>query len=215
MGWGLRIAALAFGLLAGCQSGGTTDYYRVDSGLPDAGPTAAPDVPPVDTGNPLEDTKAGGPDLVVEDTWVAPPDVPDEPGPDVPTFSEGWRNPTCFGDRPLGASCDDDCQCETGYCYDEVWMAPFRYCTKFCGGVSEGCGAANACINASLPYFPRTYHITLQWFCMPRCGTVAACQDIDPAYDHCPHPRMTTWDGKTIGPATCVKLGGVGTETEE
>ena len=202
-------------LLPGCPNGSATDHYLVDGGGRDLGFAPRPDAP-VDTGDPLEDTKAGGPDGAV-DTWVAPPDVPIDTGngPDIPRFSEAWRDPTCFGDRALGASCDDHCQCETGYCYDEIWMAPFRYCTKFCGGISEGCGAANACVNVSLPYFPETYYITLTWFCMPRCANVASCQEIDPLYDHCPHPSMTSWDGKTIGPATCVKTGGIGTETEE
>ena len=85
-----------------------------------------------------------------------------------------------------------------------MWLAPFRFCTKFCAGLAEGCGVENACLNADSPHFAETYYITLTWFCMPRCAGLADCSAIDPAYDHCPHPRVTSWDGRMIGPATCM-----------
>ena len=106
-----------------------------------------------------------------------------------------WENPTCFGDKPIAAPCEDHCECESGYCYDEAYMAPHRFCTRFCGGVGGGCDDHNGvCLNATSRYLS-DYDLTLEWFCMPRCATNADCEAIDPDLV-C--PRQTMWDGVTL-----------------
>jgi hypothetical protein len=98
------------------------------------------------------------------------------------------------GTQPLYTACSRHCDCDTGYCYDEGYLHPFRYCTRPCGGVSQGCGpdSENVCLLIAGPWADTLDPpVTLRAFCMAVCTSDAYCQAIDPA-----------WDGCTPGPTT-------------
>ncbi len=146
----------------------------------------------------------------------APPDVApvaDAPKPDVVGRSDAQTadvpadipaNPCgdVVGDLPIGAGCTSHCECASGLCYDEVYLAPFRFCTKPCGGPSEGCGVDGACLIFD-GVWAQPYGLTLTHFCMPRCSNLEDCQAIDPAYNLCTHPNMAKFDDHTVGAPSC------------
>jgi len=98
------------------------------------------------------------------------------------------------GTQPLYTACTKHCDCDTGWCYDQAYMHPFRFCTKECGGVSVGCGpdAENVCGLLSGPWTQTLDPpVTVGAFCLPVCGTAADCQALDPAWEGCT-------DGQTV-----------------
>ncbi len=109
---------------------------------------------------------------------------------------------TELGDLPIGAGCTSNCDCASGLCYNEVYLRPFRFCTKPCGGPSEGCGQDGACLNFS-GTLATQYGLRLANFCMPRCNNLDECQAIDPAYNRCTHPSFAEFDGRTVGAPSC------------
>lgn len=92
------------------------------------------------------------------------------------------------GTTPLYATCTKDCDCETGFCYDEGYMSPFRWCTKPCGGVAVGCGAdaENVCLIFSGAWVDTIEPpIVERAICAPVCASDQDCKDLDPAWDAC------------------------------
>lgn len=102
-----------------------------------------------------------------------------------------------LGPQALYTACTKDCDCDTGLCYDEGYLSPFKWCTKPCGGVAEGCGAdaSNVCLIFSgswvdampVPFVERA-------ICAPVCTTDQDCTDLDPAWDACTTGPTTLTD---------------------
>lgn len=108
--------------------------------------------------------------------------------------------------KKLGEECSDHCECETGYCYDEAYMKPFRFCTRECAGKCANSEGTLTCLNLNYNTFIEKYKITKKWLCVPTCNSVEDCKKLSPKYNYCPGngKGMTKWDGITIGGrATC------------
>ncbi len=109
---------------------------------------------------------------------------------------------------PLGADCNDHCQCQSHYCYDGPYMAPFRFCTKknCAAPLEEGGGCPESeeydilCLifTSALIY---EYDLDHDSLCLPRCYDLAGCRELSDEYTSC--PNWTNWDDVGIGPPTC------------
>lgn len=162
MGW---VAALVWALaftLGGCGSSSSGTDAAVgggDSGGGGTGPTRCTSAAECDDG-----------DVCTEDTCAA---------------TGACQHTPVLGTQPIYTACTKHCDCDTGYCYDEGYLAPFRFCTRPCGGVSEGCGdeATNECITLNPNWFDPP--VTKTAICVPPCASDADCTAIDAAWDGC------------------------------
>lgn len=113
--------------------------------------------------------------------------------------------------KGIAEQCESDCECQPDlFCYDEAYTAPYKICTRECGGVGVGCPDADKnvfkCIQfSSKPkYFKDKYDIKTMTICMPYCLSVEDCKKYGSFYEYCPGKSgWTTWDGITLGPTTC------------
>jgi hypothetical protein len=109
----------------------------------------------------------------------------------------------------IGMPCSSHSQCGSCYCYDEAYMAPFRFCTVDC---SSGTGAACSdwdTPNSDKPEYVcvrftqqliETYDLGTASVCMPRCQDAADCAIYTAEYKHC----GSVWDGQHVqGLGTC------------
>jgi len=109
----------------------------------------------------------------------------------------------------IGMPCTSHGQCETCYCYDEEYLAPFRFCTLDCssGPGSEcpygpGDNPEYACLRFTQDLI-KSYDLTVDAICMPRCSNAQECKIYAPNYNSCP-TSDTKWEGWTIQAAkTC------------
>ena len=109
----------------------------------------------------------------------------------------------------MGNPCVGHCQCETGYCYDEAYMEPFRFCTKDCSsGPNSSCDSSSgdfpkyACLKFTAKQV-NDYDLDFGGICAARCQNVEECAIYGPDYNHCPD-FGTMWEGSTVQAAnTC------------
>jgi hypothetical protein len=109
--------------------------------------------------------------------------------------------------KKIGQECTDDCECETGYCYDEKYMSPFRFCTQECAGVVKGCPNPEGekiyeCLIFGTAH-KDSYNLKVLSICMPKCNSVADCKAISDKYNYCPGKSFTEWEDITIGASSC------------
>ena len=99
----------------------------------------------------------------------------------------------------MGKVCTADCDCETGLCYDEEYVAPNKICSRECEG---GCGDGFKCLVFSSSHWEK-YDMDLHTLCMPSCSSVDDCTAIADIYTYCP-TSMTQWELSTVaGMPTC------------
>lgn len=139
------------------------------------------------------------------------------PLPDAATTRFGRCDGTP-GDKPIMAPCDDHCQCSTGYCYDEGFMAGgLRFCTMDCNAPTLG-----PCSTLTHPERPhqqgygclmldgvaRARGLETTRLCVVRCADVDECRQYSDVYDRCGNAsggKATTWDGQMLAAfPTCV-----------
>ncbi len=113
---------------------------------------------------------------------------------------------TCetLGDKVIGAECASHCECDTGYCYDEAYMAPFRFCTRPCDG---GCnppdgGDTHLCLNMT-GALQKKHDLKYPNICQRRCFSADDCGDLSDQYDICGTGGFTKWENNTIGGRSC------------
>jgi len=101
----------------------------------------------------------------------------------------------------IGQVCTADCDCETGLCYGEQYVAPNKICTRPCEG---GCGDGFSCVQFSTVHWEK-YDMDYHTICMPTCSTVADCTAISSIYTYCPPSNgMSQWNYQTVsGKPTC------------
>jgi len=147
---------------------------------------------------------------VVEDTPVLDQTVgtPDTTGvgPDIvsaPDVEEETCLPAVDGVFPIGSACSKNCECSTGYCYDEAYLGDFRFCSKPC---SEGCSEENVTgfqehtclvLGGSLAV---EHGLVETSICMRVCETVEDCKALSSSYDKCGETltKETKWSGSLI-----------------
>jgi len=99
----------------------------------------------------------------------------------------------------IGEVCNADCDCETGLCYDEAYVAPHKICSRECEG---GCGDGYKCLVFSTVHWDK-YPMDLHTLCMPTCDSVDDCKAYSDIYTYCP-TSMTQWELQTVtGMPTC------------
>jgi hypothetical protein len=197
------LAALALAATGGAVTAGTAGCGSDDGGgggAVDTGNTAFADTgfgnsdpgPPKDT--------AKGPDLGATDFGPAT-----DPG-----NTNGCAVP---GTKPIMSACSDDCECATGYCYDEAFLGDFRFCSVDCSTGDPCSGLPNPDGSTVQAYqcltfttsLKATYGLTVTSLCALRCTDVAQCQAYSSAYDACGNSAFgTEWDGYTVGVKTCL-----------
>ncbi len=115
-----------------------------------------------------------------------------------PVFDSYVKCEGTKGNKTIGEECTDHCECETGWCYDEGYMAPFRYCTRPCEG---SCGEGYKC----LLFLPAVHNVKHTNICMPICNSIEECKQLSEKYNYCPPANgETKWSGYTLAMApTC------------
>ena len=111
--------------------------------------------------------------------------------------------PSVAGMFPVGSACSKDCECSTGYCYDEAYLGSFRFCSKPC---SEQCSTedkdgiqSHICLQLG-GQLALEYQLTQTSICMRVCQDVSDCTGLASAYDKCGDDlsKTTKWDNITI-----------------
>jgi hypothetical protein len=101
-----------------------------------------------------------------------------------------------LGVKEMGAVCTKHCECATNYCYDQAYMAGFRFCTRDCEG---DCGNDNEYVCLILPPSElKDYASPLPHICQRVCQTVDDCAPFGSGYDQCGSLTGTIWKGKTL-----------------
>ncbi len=151
------------------------------------------------------------------------PDLPDSGTPDSGVTFDSVSTPDTFSEdiedgpyqcvvgldlmnKAIGEPCSGHGDCDSCYCYDEGYLAPFRFCSQPCeSGAGSGCPDGRGefeqftCLRFSQQNI-KDYGLTVEAICMPVCETVSDCDD---SYNAC-SKYDTKWDGKTIsGRSTC------------
>ena len=155
--------------------------------------------PPVDTPPPQNDT--GG--ITTPDTMPAPTDTNTVTNPPTDTSSPPADTtltppdtsetcPTTPGVKRMGSECTADCECDTGYCYDEALMGltgKFRFCTRAC---DFGCeyddndtGTQQYQCTTMGGKLEKHYGLELPAICVPRCANADDCKVFSSKYDAC------------------------------
>jgi len=125
------------------------------------------------------------------------------PGVDANDWDPGKIPPGCEG-KPaptleIAQECASDCDCKTGFCYDEPYTAPHKVCTQVCLGAA-GCPSTEAykCLvfTSELKY---AKGLTTMSLCMPTCKTAADCQVWGDFYTYCGDEGMTYWGDTVVG----------------
>lgn len=162
-------------------------------------------------GNTGQDDTGGGDtgqdDTGGDDTGAA---TGDETGDDT-AGDTGGDEPECdeavAGSKPMGAGCEAHCECETGYCYDEAYLGPFRFCTRNCdwncnADVGGGIEAYKCLLLGGT--LANEYDLTETSICQAVCTSVDDCKVLSSEYDACGYGSGTQWDGHTVAAAkTC------------
>jgi hypothetical protein len=110
----------------------------------------------------------------------------------------------------IGMPCTSHTQCGTCYCYDEAYMAPFRFCTKNCSsGSGSACSDNNTkpdeykCLKFTAKQV-NDYDLNVGGICQASCQSVDDCKIYGPDYNFCPATGGTQWEGSTVQAAnTC------------
>ena len=111
--------------------------------------------------------------------------------------------PSVAGMFPVGSACSKDCECSTGYCYDEAYLGSFSFCSKPC---SEQCSTedkdgiqSHICLQLG-GTLAQEHGLTETSICMRVCQDVEDCSGLSSAYDKCGDDltKTTKWDGITI-----------------
>lgn len=149
---------------------------------------------------PWETTDApANPDLTVNlDVGSGPSDT----GSSVDSVEETCL-PSVAGMFPVGSACSKDCECSTGYCYDEAYLGSFRFCSKPC---SEKCSTedkngiqTHVCLQLG-GQLTQDHGLTETSICMRVCESLEDCAALSSAYDKCGDDlsKTTKWDDITI-----------------
>ncbi len=133
---------------------------------------------------------------------AAPPDVPEDIPPDP--------GPVCTPplNRPIMAPCDSDCQCATGFCYQEAFLGDFSFCSLDCSTAGDVCNSLTdgdgiqkyMCLNLA-GSLASNYDLVVTHPCVLRCDDVDECKKYASVYDQCGNAsagKATSWDGHTI-----------------
>jgi hypothetical protein len=147
------------------------------------------------TGTTTGDTPDIGNDVTVDLGKTAEEDVPKPSGQCDPRFDSMHLS--------MGMPCTSNSECKTCYCYDEAYLAPFRFCTKDCSsGVGSSCSDESRdpeefkCLKFTSKHV-NDHELTIGGLCMPTCQSVEDCKIYAPAYGHCPS-STTKWEGSTV-----------------
>ncbi|MBD90602.1 MAG: hypothetical protein CL940_09705 [Deltaproteobacteria bacterium] len=133
-----------------------------------------------------------------QDTGGGPSDVTAQPDQ-----QEEACLPSVAGMFPVGSACSKNCECSTGYCYDEAYLGEFRFCTKPC---SEQCSTedkdgiqSHICLQLG-GQLAQENNLTQTSICMRVCLDVSDCSALSSAYDKCGDDlsKTTKWAGVTI-----------------
>jgi hypothetical protein len=132
------------------------------------------------------------------------PGTPPEVSEDAPTPTKACNPQVDKMELRVGMPCTENGQCETCYCYDEAYLAPFRFCTKDCSsGVNSSCSDESLdseefkCLKFTGAQI-KDHDLKVQSLCMPTCQSVDDCKIYGPDdYNYCPN-NGTQWEGKTV-----------------
>ena len=111
--------------------------------------------------------------------------------------------PSVAGMFSVGSACSKNCECSTGYCYDEAYLGSFRFCSKPC---SEQCSTedkdgiqSHICLQLG-GSLAQEYELTETSICMRVCQDVEDCSGLSSAYDKCGDDltKTTKWNDITI-----------------
>lgn len=129
------------------------------------------------------------------------------PGPGDTGLSADQTEESCLpsvaGMFPVGSACSKDCECSTGYCYDEAYLGSFRFCSKPC---SEKCSTedkdgiqTHVCLQLG-GQLTQDHGLTETSICMRVCQDLEECKSLSSAYDKCGDDlsKTTKWDNITI-----------------
>jgi hypothetical protein len=110
--------------------------------------------------------------------------------------------------KPIGAGCELDCECETGFCYDEEYLGDFRFCTRRC---NSGCntGIEGGPMYTCLLFgglLAEEHDLKITDVCQRICSSLDDCKALSSSYDACGSSKPgTVWGDARISLArTCV-----------
>jgi len=157
-----------------------------------------------------------------------PPSIPDTRGSNPDIQPIGWDTsqedqdtieepvdwtlcaPALRAIKPIGAGCELDCECETGFCYDEGYLGDFRFCTRRCeGGCNDGVEGEPlfTCLLFGGKLADR-HDLVVTDICQRICKSLDDCQALSTTYDACGTDKPgTVWGETTLSLAnTCVVI---------